>query len=67
MNIYKYLGLNFKPTFKGNAFQGFNNKTSLNDYLLKQNIISKLEHFARENPELVSRRVVSELEANTPF
>lgn len=67
MNIYKFLGINLEPTFKGNAFRGFENKSKLNEYLLKHGVITRKEFFMRENPELVSGNIISEEEASIPF
>ena len=68
MNIYKFLGIyNEEPLFKGNPFKRFKNKTELNEYLLKNKIISKEQFFIRENPELAQGKVINEVEASTPF
>lgn len=68
MNIYKILGIDLgESIYKGNAFRGFENKSKLNEYLLKHKVITRKEFFMRENPELVSGNIISEEVASTPF
>lgn len=67
MNIYKFLGIDLEPKFKGNAFRGFENKSKLNEYLLKHKVISRKQFFIRENPELVSGKIISQEVAEIPF